>query len=297
MPINPKLKEHLEKNVQMDDKYRAGLIAMLDDAPADVQNLWMAQADYTRQVNAFKAEQVDWKKKADDYYDTSNKNIAAWQGEVKKAQDAATAAQARVTELEALRASGGTIDDNALSKEITRLNSAITDLNNGIDAKLAEKLKGFVTPDGLQQKYTDAVGFMGQWVLELEEIGATHQEMTGKRMTRAEKEELIKFTNDESQRLGHMITPTQAYDAKYKDDHQKLHDAKVAADAVAQYKSQNHLPTGDLNAGPGSPELGPMQMRLKQEREAQNGKKDGYYSSWQEAAAAGGQELVNEGKF
>src|SRR5882672_9736040 len=100
MPINPKLKEHLEKQT-MDEGYRTRLLATLEDAPPDVQNLWMSQADYTRQVNQFKEEQKTWKATADKFYADSNVSIDGWKTELKKANDSITAAQARIAELEA----------------------------------------------------------------------------------------------------------------------------------------------------------------------------------------------------
>jgi hypothetical protein len=293
MPINPKLKEQLEKT-QMDEKYRANLIATLEDAPADVQNLWMSREDYTRQANALKAEKADWDVKNKDFYDKSNAAVTAWKDEVKKANDAVTAAQARIAELEAAGGSGRggertPAEEDAVSKEIAKLSAGITGLQ--------ERLKSVVTPDELNKKWQDGIGFIGDQILTINEIQASHIEKFGKRMTKAEITELIKFTNDQAA-LGKNLDLSEAYTAKNADELKKLERAQWEKEWAEKHNTNQNVPGGGGPGGPGAPGRGPLELRLEQERNrTSGGTGDKGYATWQEAAAAAGQELVNEGKF
>ena len=122
MPINPKLKLQLE-SMTMDDAYRAGLIAQLENAPAEVQNLWMSNNDYTRNANALKAEQQEWKKKADNFYDTSNASISGWKAEVAKVNDELAAAKAKLATLEG---GGGAVRECIISINTSNSIGAVT---------------------------------------------------------------------------------------------------------------------------------------------------------------------------
>lgn len=291
MPINPKLKAHLEQQT-MDEGYRTRLIATLEDAPPDVQNLWMSQADYTRQVNQFKETQNTWKVTADDFYTKSNASIEGWKAELKKANDSIATANARIAELEA---GGGTprtpAQEDAVAAEIKGLKNVITTLES--------KIGTGVTKEDLDKAYQSAVGFIGDQLISINEIGARHQEVFGKRMTKEDTNELIKFANEESARLGYRITLDDAYDRKHKDEIQKKHDDDVAKKAIEADRTTRQVPTGgEGGVGPGAPEQGPLQQRLGELRNREAGAKTGTgYATWQEAAAAGADELVKEGKY
>jgi len=294
MPINDKLKTQLAA-MPMDEAYRAKLLETLEDAPPDIQNLWMAREDYTRQVNAFRAEQADWKAKADKFYDDSNTAIDGWKAEVKKFQDVATAAQTRITELEGVTAATPATaqPDPAVLKEITGLKTMMT----ALEAKLAEAGKDVVRTNDLEKAYANAVGFIGENVTYLREIERKHQDTFGQYFDREKVEDLFKFANDLSQKEGRRVSLDKAYDTKYGTELQKKHDEAVAAKAIEDYRSRQEIPTGQVAGGAGIPDKGPLQIRLDQERQAQSGKKEGFYGDWREAAAAAADELVKEGKF
>lgn len=294
MPINPKLKEQLEKTT-MDDGYRQKLITMLDDAPADVQNLWMAREDYTRQVNAFNEEKKTWKATADKFYTDSNAAIDGWKAEVKKNTDALTAAQARITELEnngGLRTPG---QEDAAVKEIAGLKTLITSL----ESKLST---GVITPEVLDQKlqgaYQSAVGFLGDQILTINELAAKHQMTFGERFDKAKQEALITFANEQSTKLGHRLSLDQAYEMQYADQSRKKWEADKEKEITERVTSQNRIPGAQGPAGPGVSDKGPLQIRLDEIKNQESGVKDGAgYRTWQEAAAAGADELIKEGKY
>lgn len=289
MPINPKLKEHLTQ-MKMDENYRQSLIATLEDAPGDVQNLWLGQAEVTRQLNELKTEKAAWKTKADEFYTKSETAIEAWKGEVQKANAAVAAAQARIAELEA---GGGppktAAEEDAVAKEIKALKDAVTSFES--------KMGKAVTEEQLNKAYQNAVGYIGDSFLDTIEISARHQEQFGKRMTKTEIGELIQFANEKSKALGHSITLEDAYGMKYGEDLKKKEHDAIAAKAIEEYKTRHELPTGAAPGGAPPLEKGPLQIRLDQERQLAAGKKEGYYTDWREAAAAAGDELVKEGKF
>lgn len=291
MPINPKLKDQLTRQIT-DAGYRDKLIATLEDAPPEVQNNWMSQEEYTREKNAFKQEQTTWKAAADKFYADSNVAIKGHEAEAQKARDLAAAAQARIAELEA---GGGALktpgQEDAIAKEVAALKTMISGLET--------KLSGVVTEDKLGQAYQNAVGFMGEQTLVLDDISAEYHALTGKRMTRAEKLELITHANELGAKKGIRVGLDEAFQSKYGADAEKKKiDAAVAA-GIEQYKTTHELPGGG-SPGPGGsagPEKGPLEIRLAELRDLDAGKKDGIASSWQEASRQAADELVKEGKF
>lgn len=290
MPINPKLKEQLTRQIS-DEAYRNKLIATLEDAPAEVQNNWMAADDYTRQVNAFKTEQAAWKTKADQYYTDTTAKVQEWERSVQTATTELANAKARIAELET---GGGhtrtPAEEDAVAKEVKALQTTIADLNT--------KLANVVTPDKLSAAYQDAVGFLGDQMLTISELQAKHQETFGKRLDKTQIGELITFANEQTKAKGHQVTLEEAYDMKNKAEMQRLHDERVANEAIEKFKSTNHVPTGAGPGGPGPVGKGPLEVRLDQERvRAAGGDGDKGFATWQEAAAAAGQELVKEGKY
>lgn len=295
MPINPKLKEQLEK-AQMDEAYRTKLIQTLEDAPADVQNLWMTREDYTRQVNAFKTEQTEWKTKADKFYSDSNAAIDSWKSEVKKAQDAVTAANARIAELESGSGFRTPGQDDAALKEIAGLKTLITQL----EAKLPQNVVTTeVLNNELGKAYQSAVGFLGEQNIKLRAIEKRHESVFGANtFGEKETEELIVFANEQSQKEGRRVSLDDAYKMKYGTDLQKRHDEEVARKAVEADRSTRQVPVGSGPAGPGVSEKGPLQIRLEELSNRDSGAKDGGgYRDWKEAAAAAADELVKEGKY
>lgn len=299
MPINPKLKEQLT-TMPMDEKYRAELLATLDNAPADVQNLWMGQAEVTRQLNEIKTTQGDWKVKADKFYTDSNASIDGWKSEVTKANDALKAAQARITELEAgggagAGAGGGAPDAGTL-KEIAGLKTLIQQL----ETKLPQNV---ITEDKLNEHlgraYQSAVGFIGEQTIKIRAIEKRHEATFGANtFGEKETEELIKYANELSTAEGRRIGLEDAYTKKYGTELQKKHDDQVGAAAVESFKTTQGAPGGAGPAGPGAPERGPLQIRLDELANRDSGAKDGVgFRDWREASAAAADELVKEGKY
>lgn len=289
MPINPKLRDQLTRQVA-DESYRNRLIATLEDAPPEVQNNWMSQEDYTRQANALKTEREEWTIKNKDFYDKSNTAIAAWKTEVATAKEAVTAAQARIAELEG--AGGGPrtpSEDDAASKEIKKLSDGI--------AAIQAKLGNVVTPEDLTKRYQDAVGFIGEQLLTINEIQAQHIEKFGKRMPKEEITQLIGYTNDLAAK-GKIVTLDEAYKIKNADELKKLEHAQWEKEWSEKHTTNNNVPTGAGPGGPGPSGKGPLEVRLDQLRTAASGGTgDKGYATWQEAAAAAGEELVKEGKY
>lgn len=292
MPINPKLKKQLETEIKMDDAYRARLLEALEDAPADVQNLWMGQSEVTRRLNEIKAEQEDWAKKNDKFYKDSNLAIEQWKTQVTTAETEAAAARARVAELEA---GGGTLktpaEEDATAKELKEMRAIL--------ATVTGKLEKVVTPDGLNSAYKDAVGFMGEQSIKLRKIEKLHEQTFGEDFGEEKTLELIKFANEKSAEEGRRIPLDRAYEMQMADAIKKKHDEQVAAKAIEEYKSRTETPgSASPSGGTGPVGRGPLEIRLAQERErAAGGAGDKGYATWQEAAAEGGRELVKEGKY
>lgn len=295
MPINPKLKAHLE-GMTMDDAYRTKMIAVLEDAPPDVQNLWMAQNDYTKQVNEFKTHQTEWKTKADEFYTKSNAAIEGYKTETQTAKDAMEQAKARIAELEAAGGGGGgglpRVPDEAITKEIAGLKTLLTGLES--------KLGNVVTKEALDQVYQQAVGFIGEQMVDLNEIAAEHQERFGKRFTKADQSELVDYANKKATELKHSVSLSEAYNMKFGDELEKQKVAKIEKEVEERLRTKNMIPGGGDGPAGGAPiERGPAQIRLEQENNRRNGVTDASkigYSDWREAASAGANELVAEGK-
>jgi hypothetical protein len=300
MPINPKLKEIIDNRTDMTAEYKASLLAVMENATPDFQNGWIAQQDYTRQVNAFKAEQQEWKTKADKFYNESNAVIDGWKSEVTKANSAVAAAQARIAELEA--GAGGTnglprtpTQDDAALKEISQLKTLIA----GLESKLPQNV---ITADVLETKlngaYQSAVGFIGEQVLTLSELAAKHQATFGERFDKAKQEQLITYANEQSTKLGHRISLDQAYDMQYAEQSRKKWETDKEKEITERVTSTLRVPGAAGSPAAGTSELGPLQIRMRELDNQAAGKTDGAgYRSWQEAAAAGADELVKEGKY
>lgn len=293
MPINPKLKAQLEADTTMTDDYRTKLIATLEDAPPSVQNNWMSQSDYTRQVNEFKQQQTEWKGKADKFYDESKAAVEGFKSEAEKAKEAAAQAQARLAELEASGGGGGLPKvPDAIVNEIAGLKNLITSLES--------KFTGAVSKDDLNKAYQSAVGFIGEQVFEMNEISATHQERFGKRFTKSDQEKLIEYANKRSTELGHRISLDEAYNQMNSEDIKKLERTTIEKEVEEKLRTAHQIPGGGDGAAGGAPtERGPAQIRLEQEQNRRNGVTDASkigYADWREAALAGANELVSEGK-
>lgn len=291
MAINPKLKAQLD-SMTMDDAYRAKLVAALDDAPADVQNLWMAQQEFTRNINAHNEEKRAWKATADDFYTKSNTAVDAWKAEVKKATDTANALQARITELEA---GGGTVrtpgQEDAAAAEIKGLRTLL----GNIEAKLT----GVVTKENLDGAYQSAVGFIGEQLLTLNELDAQHRDTFGKRLTKADNEAIIAHANEMSKKLGHQVSLEESYKDKFGTELKDKERETIRNEEAEKLKS-GQVPnggTGGTSTGPGGPGKGPLEIRLDQVRDMNAGKTNAGFGTWQEAAAAAADELVKEGKY
>lgn len=298
MPINPKLKAQLEADKTMTDDYRAKLIATLDDAPPSVQNNWMSQSDYTRQVNEFKETQTEWKTRADKFHSDTEKAVEAWKAEVASANTAVEQARARIAELEAGGTGTGTgagipkVPDEAVIKELNGLKTLISSIEG--------KIGTAVTKEDLNGAYTSAVSFIGQQVFDMDEISARHQETFGVRFDKEKRAALIDFANKKSAELGHRVSLDDAYTMQMGDDLKKKEREKIEAEAIEKYKTHHSVPGGgdDVSGGAGN-ERGPAQIRLEQEQNRRAGVTDASkigHATWQEAAAAAAQELVAEGK-
>lgn len=294
MPINPKLKTHFEA-MPMDDAYRAKLIATMEDAPADVQNLWMAQADYNRQTNEFKTSQTEWKVKADKFYADSTAAVEAYKTDAQTAKEAADAARARIAELEAAGGNGlqkpPGVDD-AMMREIGGLKTLLT----GLEGKIGSS----VTKEELNNVYQSAVGFIGEQMVDLNEISAQHMERFNKRYTKEEQVALVKYANEKAAELKHPVSLTEAYAMKHGTELEKQKEAEIERRIEEKYKTNHGIPGGGDGAAGGAPiERGPAQIRIEQEANRRAGITDptkAGYADWREAAAAGASELVNEGK-
>lgn len=297
MPINPKLKELLTRQVA-DEGYRAKLIETLEDAPPDVQNNWMSQDEYTRQTNAYKVQM-------DDFYKKSNTSIDGWKSERDTALAAAAASAARIAELEAAGGAnpggiphvpGTGVTDTAALREIDGLKTLI----KGLETKLGSS----ITPDMLDKKlseaYQSAVGFIGEQVFTMGELSAKYQQAFGERYDKTKQEELITFANAESAKRGSRISLDEAYNLKHGEQMiQKRIDAAAAA-AVEKDRTTREVPGGGpAGPGAGSSDQGPLQIRLADLRAKENGTAGNkkVYADWREAAADAGNELVQEGKY
>lgn len=291
MALNPKLREQIQKMSGMSDEYRENLMQTLEEAPPDLQNLWMSREEYTREKNAFKAEQADWKAKADDFYEKSNKNIAAWQKERDEAIAASRAAQARIAELEG--GNGGVrtpAEEDAVAKEVRAMKETI--------AKLEERFTTVVTPDALEKAKREAAGYMGEQFLDIAETQARHLERTGKRLDKAAIAELVTFTNDKGKELGHPISLEEGYSLRFKEDIEKEREREIEKRVEERLKTQRSVPSASGPSGSAPAEMGPLQIRLREETNRANGAKDGVgFRDWKEAAAAAADELVKEGKY
>lgn len=287
MPINPKLKQQFEA-MTMDEAYRTKLIATMEDAPADVQNLWMAQNDYTQKTN-------DYKGKMDKFYADSAAAVEIYKTDAQTAKDAADAAKARIAELEAAGNNGLAKppgSDEAVMREIGGLKTLLTGLEG--------KFGATVTKEELNNVYQSAVGFIGEQVLDLNEIAAQHQERFGKRYTKAEQSELVDYANKKAVELKHAVSLPEAYAMKHGVELEKQKEAEIERRLEEKYKTNHGIPGGGEGAAGGSPiERGPAQIRIEQESNRRAGITDpakAGYADWREAAAAGANELVNEGK-
>lgn len=284
MPINPKLKDQLTAQIA-DTAYRDRLIATLEDAPPEVQNNWMSQEDYTRQVNKFKEDQKEWKSKADKFYSDSNASIDGWKADLQKANDAKAAAEARIATLEA---GGGNSD--AASAEIKGLKDMLTK----IDAKFGT----VVSREDLDKAYQNAVGFMGDQVLTLGEMQDEHMARTGKRLSKAEVTEIVNHANELAKVAGHRVGLDEAYKSKYSNDLKTHEREQIRKEELEKLKS-SEVPNGGAGGGigPGGPGKGPLEIRLEDLRKIDAGEGKGIARTWQEAAAEGADELVKEGKY
>jgi hypothetical protein len=290
VPINPKLKAQFEAMTTMDPEYRAKLIATLDDAPADVQNLWMSQSDYTRTSN-------EYKQKMDKFYADSTAAVEAYKSDAQKAQEAADAAKARIAELEA----GAGVPkvpgaDEAVTRELAGLKTLLT----GIEGKIGTVITKEELDKQLNTAYQAAVQFIGETQFEIDEISAKHQETFGKRFDKTARTALIDFANKESVRLGHRVPLQDAYNMQMGEELKKQERAAIEKEIEEKYKTNHGIPGGSDGAAGGSPiERGPAQIRLEQEANRRAGITDASkvgYADWREAANAAASELVSEGK-
>jgi hypothetical protein len=289
MPINPKLKTQFE-SMTMDDAYRAKLIATIEDAPADVQNLWMAQNDFTQKSNKYKQEM-------DKFYADSTAAVEAYKSDAQKAQEAADAAKARIAELEA----GAGVPkvpgaDDAVVRELAGLKTLL----GGLETKIGTTITKEDLDKQLNTAYQAAVQFIGETQFEIDEISAKHQETFGKRFDKVARTALIDFANKESVRLGHRVPLQDAYNMQMGEELKKQERAAIEREVEEKYKTNHGIPGGSDGAAGGSPiERGPAQLRIEQEANRRAGITDASkigYSDWREAAAAGASELVAEGK-
>jgi hypothetical protein len=294
MPINPKLKAIIEADATMTNDYKQRLIETMDNAPADFQNNWMAREDYTRQANQLKLDREAMETKNRDFYRQSETNIGLWKDEIKRANDMVAEREARIAELTAARGGTGLEGNDAITKEINRLNATITALQTGID----EKIKGVVTAQDLEKTGAQWAGYIGAQVLELNELSWKHQQTFGTRLGKADNEALITYANEQSAKLKRSIGLEEAYNMKYGTEIATKHDEEVARAAVEKYKTQSEVPGGGpVGPGAGAPERGPLQIRMQQEQLLRDGKgTEGVPRNLEEAIRMAADELVKEGK-
>lgn len=285
MPINPKLKAQFEADTTMTPEYREKLLATLEDAPASVQSGWLAQADYSRQTQKYKAEM-------EDFYSKSTIAVNQHQEVAKRAEEARVAAEARLAELEAGGVPKIPGQEFADAKEIAGLKTLI----QGLDTKLTE----FSTKADLNTAYQSAVGFIGEQMLTLNELAAQHAEKFGKRFTINDQKELVTFANTRAKELNRTVSLDEAYAMKHGDDIKKKETERLEAEITERIMTAHKIPGGVDGPVGGAPiDKGPAQIRMEQEANRRAGKTDAAaagYQTWQEAAAAGANELVSEGK-
>lgn len=297
MPINPKLKAIIEADPSMNAEYRTKLLSTMEDAPADFQNAWMMKEDYTRNMNKMNSDQADWKVKADEFYEKSKRAVTEHETAARTAREAAAAAEQRLREIEAGGVPNVPGGADALAKEVQGLKSLITTVN--------EKLEKAATADFVNDRYRDAVSFLGDQVIDLSEVKDLHQERFGKRFTKEDQGALIEFANKKAVEKGTRVTLPEAYAMKYGEE-MKLKEkadlrSEITAELETKYKTHASIPGGGEGAAGGTPtERGPAQIRLEQERNRAAGVTDPSKigaRSWQEAAAEGANELIAEGKY
>ena len=299
MPINPKLKAIIDANPNMSADYKANLIETLGNADPDFQNGWMANADYTRNTNAWKTEKDKFTAEMTDFYTKSKTALSQWEAkaaDADKYKTAADQAAARIAELEAggIRTPGA---EDAAQKEIAGLKSLLTNLQTTIDTKLAN----VATDEKLTEQGKAWAGYIGNQILTLDETASRHQEITGKRMTLAEKHALIEHANKMSAADGgRPVGLDKAYEDMNKDTIKSAERQQWEKEYAETHKSQ-FTPQGGQGGvpGPSGPELGPLQIRLAElEREARGDKTGApIYKDWKEASAAAAKDLVNQGKY
>lgn len=203
MALNAKLKAHFEGQIaagKMSKDYGDRLIATLEDAPADIQNGWLANEDYNRQMNEHKDNVAKWKKWEADSQATLDRTAAE-----------AAANQARVAELEAKIASGDLTmgDQNVVAQQIK-------DLKASMESKFSTA--GFITKEDLQKEIekaqTGVLNFMGNFQSQQRSIDERNIQAFGKPMSRTEHDELITFASEKAKALGRNVELEEAYELK-----------------------------------------------------------------------------------
>lgn len=291
MPINPKLKAQLEKTIS-DEGYRTRLIETLEDAPPDVQNLWMSKEEYTRDKNAFNEEKKKHEGEMKKFYDESKLAVTGWEAEATKHRTAFEQAQARLAELEK---AGAPSADAGTNTEIAGLKTLMNELKTSFDTRL----KDVVNQAGLDAAAKQYVGWTADQVFRMDEVAAQFQETFGRRMTYADKDELIRYNNELASK-GTMLNLEEAFAKK---NGEKLEENKKKQWEVEYEKTHKSLqpPTGGSGGAPGPSggEKGPLQIRLDQLQREANGDKTGprIYKDWKEASAAAADDLVKQGKY
>ncbi len=287
MALNAKLKAQIEADTTMSAEYKATLMATLADASPEFQNNWMAQADYTREMNKLKEDKTTWTK----FHEDTKAAKTAWEESVRKSEEAVVAANARIAELEKTGGGGTPTEQVAVMKELEGLKTLVTDLTG--------KFSGVVTSEDLKTYGNNSMGFVVEQMLSLGEIAEKHLEQFGTRYTRSDREALIEYANKKAVELKHPVSLEEAYGMKHGEDLEKKKIDAAKAEWEKDYRTKNMLPgAGEGGVGTGGGEKGPLEIRLEQDRQraaggsgAAVGPKD-----WQAAVIEAGQELISEGK-
>lgn len=287
MALNAKMKAYIDEQVtagKMSKEYGETLAKTMGDAPDEFQGAFLRQSDYDRLVNENKAAH----KKNLDWYEGANKEYVGMK-EAKDAADATiTAANAKITDLEAKLSSGGLTapQETQVTKELAELKTTLSEFKTQLSGgKFIEADK---VATMLDDKAKEVVGFMSDNFLTLDEIGNRHQEVFGKRFTADDKTALFTYANEQSQKIGRKLNLTEAYELKHKEDLEKHKETTLRTQIEKEVLTRTGVPqaTGSEDTA------GPLRIRME-------GKlKDGLPAdaSLQEAAMAGAAALRAAGK-
>lgn len=253
MALNAKLKKHFEGQVAagtMSKEYGDRLMATLEDAPADIQNGWMANEDYNRQANELKTKIAGWKTWETESQETLNKTAAQLAEKT-----------AKIAELEDRIASGDLNmgDQNVLAQQVK-------DLKALVETKLSTIPYGVITEEVLNKRIQDATGgvlnFMGNFQDQTKEVEERHQSIFGKPWSRAENAELITFASEQAKLQNRNIPLGEAYDLKNKEKIKEQEKAVMRAELEKEYATRFGVPGAAGSGGGDSPEKGPLQAML-----------------------------------